>query len=96
MVPLAPSSAVPGIVLLYVTTFVPILSQIRLQKLFRQRRRTKQQTNVMDHEHDCRDQKISHIHSIGLDWLCYLAGNSKMAPTIFFSNFQDNFLKLFH
>ena len=28
----------------------------------------------------------------GLDWLCYLAGNSQMAPTIFFI-FQDIFKK---
>ena len=32
---------------------------------------------------------------IGMDCLCYLAGNSQTAPT-FFSNFQDIFLKLIH
>ena len=31
----------------------------------------------------------------GLDWLCYLAGNFQMAPTIFFSYFQNIFLNNF-
>ena len=35
------------------------------------------------------------LPQIGLDWLCYLAGDSQTAPTIFF-NFQDVFFKLFH
>ena len=32
---------------------------------------------------------------IGLDWLCYLAGNSQTASTIFFSNFQEMYLNHF-
>ena len=34
------------------------------------------------------------LKKIGLDWLCYLAGNSQTAPTIF-SNFQDFLKKYF-